>query len=122
MATTAITRHPETDSAAIPELETARGVHDEVMRAIGRAMKPGQSRSTSAVLREFTLWVMEQAREDGVVLSDDDYIELIDAITRVDVAYRVGSVVSELLHIPEDDFQWSSGMAALRQYTFMKER
>ena len=122
MATTAIARPPETDSATTSELETARRVHDEVVQAIGHAMKPGQSKSTSAVLREFTLWVMKQAQEDGVVLSDDDYAELVDAITRVDVAYRVGSLISELLHIPEDEYQWSSGMVALRQYTFMEER
>ena len=122
MAPTATTRHLEADTTTAPELETARRVHGEVMRAIGQTMGPGQSQSTSAALREFTLWVMKQAREDGVVLSDEDYVELMDAITRVDVAYRVGTLISELLHVPEEDFQWSGGMAALRHYSSREER
>ncbi len=118
MATTQITRPQETDSPVAPELETAHRVHDEVKRLIAQAMNPGRAASTSAALRDFVLWVMRRAEEDGVVLSENDYVELVDAIARVDVAHRVGSLISELFDLPGEGYQWSGRVASMRHLTF----
>ena len=84
-------------------------------------MNPGRPMATSAALREFALWVMRRAEEEGVVLSEDDYVELFDAIARVDLAHRVGSFISESVDLPGEDYQWSDEKGPIRHLTFLQE-
>lgn len=83
-------------------------------------MDPSSADSTSTVLREFTLWIERRAEEDGIVLSEEDYVDLIDAVTRVELGSKVGLLISQLMGFPKEPDEWSGGMAAMRQLTFVE--
>lgn len=59
-----------------------------------------------------------------MVLSEDDYIELIEALAKTEIAIHVGtwigSWVSEMIDPPEQSLHWSRGMAMMRHYTLME--
>ena len=120
MASTMIAKATGEPSQAAPDLETARQINDNLRHLIQQAMDPRSSRPTPLWLREFTLWVQRRAEEDGIVLSEEDYVDLIDAVARVELGSRVGSWISELIDLRGGEREWSGGMATLRQYTFVK--
>ena len=109
-----------TASPHVPDVETARQVHTRLRQLIKRAMDPSSTDSTSTALREFTLWIERRAGEDGIVLSEDDYVDLIDAITRVELGSKVGFLISQLIGLPKEADEWSGGMAAMQQFTFVE--
>lgn len=121
MASTTTAKPTGEDSYAAPDLETARRIDDGLRHLVQQTMDARSSRPAPLWLREFTLWVQRRAEEDGIVLSDEDYVDLIDAVARVELGCRVGSWISELIDLRGDEREWSGGMAALRQYTFVED-
>ena len=114
----------EPPAGTSPDVDTARQVHDVLRRMIARAMSPSRGRRTTDLLRELAVGVIRQAESDGVVLSEDDYIELIEALAKTEMAIHVsswiGSWVSEMIDPPEPSLHWSGGMAMMRHYTLME--
>ena len=88
-------------------------------------MNPYRPPQTSDALLELVLGVLRQAESDGVILSDDDYAELIQVIASTELAIKVGSRISSwmsgLVDPPEQGSPWSTGMATLRHYTIERE-
>ena len=117
---TTIAKPTGEDSHAAPDLETARRINDGLRHLIQQTMDPRSPGPTFLPLREFTVWVARRAEEEGIVLSEDDYVDLIDAVARVELGSRVGSWVSQLIDLPKDEGEWSSGMTALLQYTLIE--
>ena len=120
MTSTTTEKPKGTGNPSVPDVETARQVHAGLRHLIRQAMDPSSTDSTSTALREFTLWIERRAGEDGIVLSEDDYVDLIDAVTRVELGSKVGFLISQLIGLPKETDEWSSGMAAMRQFTFVE--
>ena len=87
-------------------------------------MNPSRRPRTADLLRELAVGVIRQAESDGVVLSHDDYIELIEAVAKTEMAICLGTWigfrVSEMIDPPEPSLHWSSGMAMMTHYTLME--
>ena len=115
MARTTMTRDLGTDSAATAELEMAHRVHGEVMRVIGRTINPSAAdpHSLSVTIRELAAGLTEEARNRGVVLSEDDYAELAEAIMKVELASHIRIWISGAIGSPEES-SVSSGLVAMR--------
>lgn len=120
MASTTIEKPKGTGSPSGPDLETARQVHAGLRHLVKQAMDPSSTDSTSTALREFTLWIERQAEEDGIVLSEDDYVDLIDAVARVELGSKVGLLISQLMGLPREADEWSGGMATMRRLTLVE--
>ncbi len=65
------------------------------------------------------LWIERRVAEDEIVLSEDDYVDLIDAVTRVQLGSKVGILISQLMGLPAEPDK-CSGMAAMRHFTFLE--
>ena len=114
MARTTMTRDLGTDSAATAELETAHRVYDEVMRVIGRTVTPpADPHYLSVTIRKLAAGLTEEARNRGVVLSEDDYAELAEAVMRVELASDIRGWISGVVGWPGES-SVSSGMIAMR--------
>ena len=109
-----ITKPTGTDNPAVPKLEEAHRVHDEVMRVIGRSINPsGDPRCLSATIRKLAIELTEEAQNRGVVLSEDDYAELAEAVMRVELASHIRIWISGVVG-SHGESTVSSGMVAMR--------
>lgn len=107
----------ESDTAEIPEgpdLETARCAHDAVMRLVGTISPAGNRRELSETLRGLVAGLTEEARIRGVVLSEDDYAELAEAVMNIEVASWIRFWIGHVVGPAEPLF---SGMVAMRHRT-----
>ena len=114
MAITTVTKPPDTDSTAAVDLEAAHRVYDEVKRAIGRSVDPsGDPVCLAATIRKVAAEFTEEAQKQGVVLSEDDYAELAEAVMKAELASHIRIWLSRIFGQSEQSTV-SSGMFAVR--------
>ena len=114
MARTTMTRDLGIDSSATAEMEMAHRVHNEVMRVIGRTINPsGDPDCLAVAIRKLAAGLAEEARNRGVVLSEDDYAELAEAVMKVELASHIRIWISDVVgSLGESSV--STGVVAMR--------
>ena len=114
MARTTMTRDLGIDSSGTAEMEMAHRVHKEVMRVIGRTINPsGDPDCLSVTIRKLVAGLAEEARDRGVVLSEDDYAELAEAVMKVELASHIRIWISGVVGSPWES-SVSTGVVAMR--------